>query len=69
MWDPGISVLEERPVIQVVAVAAGSPAAATCPAIRSARSEATCVLSLDQAQRLLKGTGIGGGDRLFRARI
>jgi carboxyl-terminal processing protease len=57
--DPGISVLKSGPVIQVVAVAAGSPAEGVAIApgdqIRKIGGHSVRSLSLDQAQRLLKG--------------
>ncbi len=57
--DPGISVLKSGPVIQVVAVAAGSPAEAIAIAagdqIRKIGGHSVRSLSLDQSQRLLKG--------------
>jgi carboxyl-terminal processing protease len=57
--DPGISVLKSGPVIQVVAVAAGSPAEGAAIAagdqIRKIGGHSVRSLSLDQSQRLLKG--------------
>jgi carboxyl-terminal processing protease len=57
--DPGISVLKSGPVIQVVAVAAGSPAEGVAIAagdqIRKIGGHSVRTLSLDQSQRLLKG--------------
>jgi len=57
--DPGISVLKSGPVIQVVAVAAGSPAEGIAIAagdqIRKIGGHSVRSLSLDQSQRLLKG--------------
>jgi len=57
--DPGISVLKSGPVIQVVAVAAGSPAETAAIAagdqIRKIGGHSVRSLSLDQSQRLLKG--------------
>jgi len=57
--DPGISVLKSGPVIQVVAVAAGSPAEGVAIAagdqIRKIGGHSVRSLSLDQSQRLLKG--------------
>jgi carboxyl-terminal processing protease len=57
--DPGISVLKSGPVIQVVAVAAGSPAEGLAIAagdqIRKIGGHSVRSLSLDQSQRLLKG--------------
>ncbi len=57
--DPGISVLKSGPVIQVVAVAAGSPAEGAAIAagdqIRKIGGRSVRTLSLDQSQRLLKG--------------
>jgi carboxyl-terminal processing protease len=57
--DPGISVLKSGPVLQVVAVAAGSPAEGAAIAagdqIRKIGGHSVRALSLDQAQRLLKG--------------
>jgi carboxyl-terminal processing protease len=57
--DPGISVLKSGPVIQVVAVAEGSPAEVLAIApgdqIRSIAGHSVRTLSLDQSQRLLKG--------------
>jgi carboxyl-terminal processing protease len=58
--DPGLSVLRSGPVIQVVAVAAGSPADGIAIAagdqIRSIGGHSVRSLSLDQSQRLLKGS-------------
>lgn len=58
--DPGLSVLKSGPVIQVVAVAAGSPADGIAIAagdqIRSIGGHSVRSLSLDQSQRLLKGS-------------
>lgn len=57
--DPGISVLKSGPVIQVVDVAAGSPAESLAIApgdqIRKIDGHSVRSLSLDQSQRLLKG--------------
>jgi carboxyl-terminal processing protease len=57
--DPGVSVLKSGPVVQVVAVASGSPADALGIApgdqIRKIAGHSVRSLSLDQAQRLLKG--------------
>ena len=57
--DPGVSVLKSGPVIQVVSVATGSPADAIGIAagdqIRKIGGHSVRPLSLDQAQRLLKG--------------
>jgi carboxyl-terminal processing protease len=57
--DPGLSVLKSGPVIQVVAVAPGSPAdsAAIAPGdqIRKIDGRSVRSLSLDQSLRLLKG--------------
>ena len=57
--DPGMSVLKSGPVIQVVAVAAGSPAEGIAIAagdqIRNIGGRSVRSLSLDQSQRLLKG--------------
>ena len=57
--DPGISVLKSGPVIQVVEVAAGSPAEGVAIAagdqIRKIGGQSVRSLSLDQSQRLLKG--------------
>ena len=57
--DPGISVLKSGPIIQVVAVAAGSPAEGIAIApgdqIRKIGGRSVRALSLDQSQRLLRG--------------
>jgi carboxyl-terminal processing protease len=57
--DPGVSVLKSGPVVQVVAVATGSPAdgIAIAPGdqIRKIGGQSVRSMSLDQAQRLLKG--------------
>ena len=57
--EPGVSVLKSGPVMQVVAVAAGSPAEASAIApgdqIRKIDGRSVRSLSLDQAQRLLRG--------------
>jgi carboxyl-terminal processing protease len=57
--EPGISVLKSGPVIQVVEVAAGSPAESAAIAagdqIRKINGQSVRFLSLDQSQRLLKG--------------
>lgn len=57
--EPGVSVLKSGPVIQVTAVAAGSPAdaAGIVPGdqIRKIGGRSVRPLSLDQSQRLLKG--------------
>jgi len=57
--DPGISVLKSGPVIQVVEVAAGSPAEGLAIAagdqIRKIGGHSVRSLSLDQSERLLKG--------------
>jgi len=57
--DPGLSVLKSGPVIQVVAVAAGSPAEGVAIAagdqIRKIGGRSVRSLSLDQSQRLLMG--------------
>ncbi len=57
--EPGMSVLKSGPIIQVVAVATGSPAehAAIAPGdqIRKIGGRSVRSLSLDQSQRLLRG--------------
>jgi carboxyl-terminal processing protease len=57
--DPGLTVLKSGPVLQVVAVAAGSPAEALKivegDQIRKIDGHSLRQLSLDQSQRLLKG--------------
>ena len=57
--DPGISVLKSGPVVQVVEVAAGSPAEGLAIAagdqIRKIGGHSVRSLSLDQSERLLKG--------------
>lgn len=57
--EPGMSVLKSGPVIQVTAVAAGSPAEAAGilagDQIRKIGGRSVRSLSLDQSQRLLKG--------------
>ncbi|HZN54435.1 MAG TPA: S41 family peptidase [Candidatus Polarisedimenticolaceae bacterium] len=57
--DPGVSVLKSGPVVQVVAVAAGSPAEGNGIApgdqIRKIDGRSVRSMSLDQAQRLLRG--------------
>jgi len=57
--DPGMTVLKTGPVLQVVAVAAGSPAEAAKIAVgdqlRKIDGRAIRQLSLDQALRLLRG--------------
>jgi carboxyl-terminal processing protease len=57
--DPGVSVLKSGPVLQVVAVATGSPAESIAIApgdqIRKIAGRSVRSLSLDQSQRLLKG--------------
>ena len=57
--DPGLTVLKNGPVLQVIAVAAGSPAegATIAPGdqIRKIDGHSVRSLALDQAQRLLRG--------------
>src|SRR5262245_37376247 len=57
--EPGISVLKSGPVVQVTAVAAGSPAEGAGivagDQIRKIGSRSVRALSLDQSQRLLRG--------------
>jgi carboxyl-terminal processing protease len=57
--EPGLSVLKSGPIIQVIAVAAGSPADGAGimagDQIRKIGGRSVRTLSLDQSQRLLKG--------------
>src|SRR4029453_16850446 len=57
---PGVSILKNGPVFQVVAVAAGSPAAdagiAIGDQIRKIGGRSVRAMSLDQAERLLDGS-------------
>jgi carboxyl-terminal processing protease len=71
--DPGISVLKSGPVIQIVAVAVGSPAEAAGIAagdqIRKIDDHSVRSLSLDQSQRFLKGApGSNVSIDLFRVK-
>ncbi len=71
--DSGMTVLKSGPVVQVVAVAAGSPAEGSAIAagdqIRKIDGHSLRTLSLDQAQRLLKGPeGSTVEIHLFRAK-
>jgi carboxyl-terminal processing protease len=71
--DPGFSVLKSGPVIQVVSVAAGSPAEGASIAvgdqIRKIDGRSVRSLSLDQSQRMLKGAaGTSISIDLFRVR-
>ena len=71
--DPGFSVLKSGPVIQVISVAAGSPAegASIAPGdqIRKIDGRSVRSLSLDQSQRMLKGAaGTSVSIDLFRVK-